>query len=76
MTLPCYNTRAADQHAHDQGQDADYAQALACYEADLLWNLPTWLSDMIVDRLSCLPEYREKLASDYQRKIDMNREPY
>lgn len=72
----CYNSRAADQYAQEQGEAADYAQALACYEADILWNLPAWLSDMIIDRLADLPEYRENLEADYQNKIDMNREPY
>jgi hypothetical protein len=57
------------------GTESMLADALAAHESDLLADLPAWLSDMIIEKLTQYAEYHTNLMRDYQRKIETNLEP-
>jgi hypothetical protein len=80
VDMQCYNSRCADEYAHQQGLEAERDEALEDMALELLGDLPCFIQDAIFERAQKDADfcraYDNWISDELNKKIENDREPY
>jgi len=77
--MQCYNSRCAEEYAHQLGIEEDREIALEDMALELLGDLPAFIQDLIFDRARTHAEFGKRynywINAELNKKIDNDQEP-
>lgn len=77
--MQCYNSKCADEYAHQQGLDSERDEALEEMALELLGDLPCFIQNAIFERAKkdvvFGKLYNEWINDALNNKLDNDREP-